>query len=149
MSAAWVLVHRLLRWGLWLLAGVLIVAALYVSLGRQLAPLVAEYRVEIEQQLQATLQQEIKIEQLEGGWRGFSPLLTARYVTLGEGENAIQVESLYVQPDVIASLLNGRLRLKNLTLSGLQVQVQEDSAGRCKVWCCKKLKSVRLSSMKC
>lgn len=130
MSAAWVLVHRLLRWGLWLLAGVLIVAALYVSLGRQLAPLVAEYRVEIEQQLQATLQQEIKIEQLEGGWRGFSPLLTARYVTLGEGENAIQVESLYVQPDVIASLLNGQLRLKNLTLSGLQVQVQEDSAGR-------------------
>ena len=52
MSALLPMLSRLLRASLWLLAGVLMLAVLYVSLGRQFMPLVAEYRSEIEEQLQ-------------------------------------------------------------------------------------------------
>ncbi|WP_439958740.1 hypothetical protein, partial [Pseudomonas syringae] len=38
----------LTRWGLGLCALVLVLMALYVSLGRELTPLVAEYRAEVE-----------------------------------------------------------------------------------------------------
>lgn len=122
--------NRLLRAGLWLLVGLLITAALYVSLGRQLVPLVAEYRAEIQQQLEHSLQQMIEIEQLEGSWQGFSPRLAAHYVTLGEGEKAVQVEALHIQPDIIASLWARELRLKAVTLQGLQIHLQEDQSGQ-------------------
>lgn len=41
-------VATLTRWSLSLCALILVLAALYVSLGRQLTPLVAEYRVDVE-----------------------------------------------------------------------------------------------------
>lgn len=130
MSIAIPVLNRLLRWGLWLLAGLLIVAALYVSIGRQLTPLMAEYREEIEQQLQQRLQQTVQIEQLTGRWHGFSPLLEARYVTLGEGDDALQVDSLFIQPDVVNSLLAREVRFKAVTLTGLQINLQQDQQGR-------------------
>ncbi|MFV3015920.1 hypothetical protein ACM9HO_09525, partial [Pseudomonas sp. KHB2.9] len=43
----------LTRWGLGLCALLLVLAAVYVSLGRELTPLVAEYRAEIEAKAQA------------------------------------------------------------------------------------------------
>lgn len=130
MSVVLRVLSRLLRWGVWLSVGWLILAALYVSLGRQLAPLMAEYRTEIEQQLQQRLQQNIQIEQLEGSWRGFAPLLAARYVTLGEGDSALQVEELHIQPDMLGSLLAGELRLSAVTLQGLQIHLQQDAQGQ-------------------
>lgn len=130
MSVALGLLNRVLRWALWLVAGLLIFAALYVSLGRQFIPLLAEYRPELEQQLQQHLQQDIQIEQLAGSWRGFSPVLAARYVTLGTGPSALQVETLHIQPDVIGSLLARELRITAVTLDGLQVSVQENQAGQ-------------------
>lgn len=130
MGAALTGLNRTLRWALWLLAAVLIFVALYVSIGRQFMPLLAEYRSEIEQQLQQRLQQPIQIEQLQGGWRGFSPLLEARYVTLGEGADAVQVETLRIEPDVIASLLSRELRFAKVSLDGLQIHLEENQAGR-------------------
>ena len=38
----------LTRWGLSLCALLLVLTALYVSLGRELTPLIAEYRVEVQ-----------------------------------------------------------------------------------------------------
>ncbi|HLD67959.1 MAG TPA: hypothetical protein VJA19_18175, partial [Pseudomonas sp.] len=45
----------LLRWGLGLSTLVLVLAALYVSLGRELVPMVAEYRVELENRAREAL----------------------------------------------------------------------------------------------
>lgn len=130
MSIAIRVLYGLLRTGLWLLAGLLIVTALYVSIGRQFMPLMAEYREEIEQQLQQRLQQSVQIEQLTGSWHGFSPLLEARYVTLGEGNDAVQVESLYIQADIVSSLLAREVRFKAVTLTGLNINLQQDQQGR-------------------
>src|SRR5699024_6271070 len=122
--------NRLLRWTLWLVAGLLIFAALYVSIGRQFTPLLAEYRADIEQALQQRFQQDIQIEQLIGSWRGFSPVLEARYVTIGKGDSALQVEKLQIQPNLLGSLLTQELRLTAVTLDGLQIQIEQDQAGR-------------------
>ncbi|MGH8392930.1 MAG: hypothetical protein ACRESN_11880, partial [Pseudomonas sp.] len=45
----------LTRWGLGLCALLLVLAAVYVSLGRELTPLVAEYRGEIEAKARTAL----------------------------------------------------------------------------------------------
>ena len=117
--------NTLLRWSLWGIAGLLIVTALYVSIGRQFTPLIAEYREQIEHELQQRLQQDIYIEQLRGTWSGLSPRLEAREVTIGTGAERLQLDELHIQLDVLASLLARELRLKAITLVGLQIAVQE------------------------
>jgi len=119
------LFNALLRWSLLGIAGLLILAALYVSLGRQFTPLIAEYREQIEQQLQQRLQQDIHIEQLQGTWSGFSPKLEARNVSIGSGADRLLLDELHIQADVLASLLARELRLKAVTLVGLQISVEE------------------------
>ena len=56
----------LTRWGLGLCALVLVLTALYVSLGRELTPLIAEYRVEVQNKARETLGMPLTIGSLEG-----------------------------------------------------------------------------------
>ena len=79
------LLIRLLRATLGLCALLLVLAALYVSLGRELVPLVAEYRDEVQARAQAAVGMPLSIGHLEGGWSGFDPILTAHDVQLGDG----------------------------------------------------------------
>lgn len=124
------LMARLLRWGLGLCALMLVLAALYVSLGRELVPLVAEYRAEVEAKATAALEMPLTIGSLEGGWRGFSPVLTAHDVLLGEGDSAVRLDQVRVVPDVLASLLARQPRLANLQLEGGQLSLRQDAEGR-------------------
>lgn len=67
----------LLRTALGLCALALVLAALYVSLGRELVPLVAEYRLDAEDKAREALAMPVQIGALEGLWQGFrrsSPL---------------------------------------------------------------------------
>ena len=50
---------------------VLVLLALYVSLGRQLVPLVAEYRQQLEDEAGKQLGIPVRIAELTGSWRGF------------------------------------------------------------------------------
>ncbi|MQT72270.1 hypothetical protein GHO43_30370, partial [Pseudomonas sp. FSL R10-0071] len=56
----------LTRWGLGLCALVLVLTALYVSLGRELTPLIAEYRAEIQTKARDALGMPLTIGSLEG-----------------------------------------------------------------------------------
>ncbi|MFC6336216.1 TIGR02099 family protein [Pseudomonas sp. CCM 7891] len=119
----------LTRWGLGLCALLLVLAAIYVSLGRELTPLVAEYRGEIEAKAQAAVGMPLSIGSLEGRWSGFAPVLLAHDVMVGEGSNALRLDQVQVVPDVWASLLAREVRLAHLQVSGLQVSVKEDKDG--------------------
>ncbi|MDP3816094.1 YhdP family protein [Pseudomonas sp.] len=119
----------LLRWGLGACALALVLAALYVSLGRELVPLVAEYRLEAEDKARAALAMPLQIGALEGRWQGLAPLLIAHDMLLGEGPGALQLDQVRVVPDVLASLLARQLRVARLELDGLQLVVQQDAAG--------------------
>ena len=119
-----------LRRGLWLGAIGLMLLALYVSLGRQLVPLIAEYRPEVQSRAREMLDMPVMVGRLEGGWSGLSPRLVAHDVILGEGDRALRLDQLILVPDVPGSLLARGVRLSSLELSGLHLVLQEDDQGR-------------------
>jgi len=120
----------LTRWGLGLCALSLVLAAVYVSLGRELTPLVAEYRAEVEAKAQAAVDMPLHIGSLEGRWSGFAPVLLAHDVMLGEGSSALRLDQVEVVPDVWASLMAREVRIAHLQVSGLQLGVKEDKDGK-------------------
>lgn len=117
----------------WIVAFGLILAALYVSLGRQLVPLVAEYRGEAQEKAQAALGMPISLGRLEGAWEGFAPRLLAHDVLLGEGDSAMRLDRIVIVPDLAASLWARAWRLSRLELSGVQLSVAEDAEGKWRV----------------
>ncbi len=120
----------LTRWGLGLCALVLVLMALYVSLGRELTPLVAEYRAEVESKAAAALGMPMHIGELEGNWRGFAPILLAHDVMVGEGANALRLDQVRAVPDLWASLLAREVRIDHLELSGLKISLKEGEDGK-------------------
>ncbi|AUG00347.1 TIGR02099 family protein [Pseudomonas sp. 09C 129] len=120
----------LTRWGLGLCALLLVLTALYVSLGRELTPLVAEYRAEVQAKAQEALGMPVQIGRLEGNWSGFSPILLAHDVTVGEGANALRLDQVRVAPDLPGSALARQLRVKHLEFSGLNLSLKEGPDGR-------------------
>ncbi|WP_282363784.1 YhdP family protein [Pseudomonas sp. PS01297] len=119
----------LTRWGLGLCALVLVLTALYVSLGRELTPLIAEYRAEIQTKARDALGMPLTIGSLEGSWKGMAPVLLAHDVMVGEGSNALRLDNVKVVPDVWASLLNRDVRLASVQLGGLQLSARQDKDG--------------------
>ncbi|WP_460140278.1 YhdP family protein [Pseudomonas sp. S2_E01] len=119
----------LTRWGLGLCALVLVLMALYVSLGRELTPLVAEYQAEVEAKGSAALGMPLNIGSLEGSWAGFAPILFARDVMVGEGANALHLDQVRVVPDIWASLLAREVRIAHLELNGLKINLKEGEDG--------------------
>ncbi|PTS85864.1 TIGR02099 family protein [Pseudomonas sp. HMWF032] len=119
----------LVRAALGLCALMLVLAAVYVSLGRELVPLVAEYRLEAEDRAREALGMPVQIGALEGLWQGFAPLLTAHDMVVGEGAGALQLDQVRVVPDVLGSLLARQLRIARLELDGVQLVVQQAEDG--------------------
>ena len=119
----------LTRWGLSLCALVLVLVALYVSLGRGLVPMVAEYRADVESKAQAAVGMPVSIGRLEGSWSGFSPVFVARDVTVGQGNNAVRLDHVRAVPDVWATVKARQVRIARLELDGLQLGLKEDKDG--------------------
>lgn len=123
------LVATLTRWGLSLCALVLVLAALYVSLGRQLTPLVAEYRVDVETRASSALGMPLSIGSLEGSWSRFAPVFLAHDVMVGEGSSAVRLDRVRVVPDLWESLLARQVRIAHLEVDGLQFMLRQDKEG--------------------
>jgi uncharacterized protein (TIGR02099 family) len=117
----------------WIAAFGLILAAFYVSLGRQLVPLVAEYRAEVQEKAQAALGMPIVLGKIEGRWEGFVPRLLAHDVLLGEGDAAMRLDRVAIVPDLAASLWSRALRLDTLEFGGVHLAVAEDAEGKWRV----------------
>lgn len=119
----------LLRWSLGLCALGLVLAAFYVSLGRQLVPLVAEYREEAAARATEALGLPVSIGALEGHWSGFSPLLIVRDLRIGEGEQDLALQQVRVVPDLLGSLLAWQPRIASLQLDGVSLALRQDEQG--------------------
>lgn len=124
------LLIRLLRRLLGLCALVLVLAALYVSLGRELVPLVAEYRDEAQVRGTAALGMPLAIGRLEGNWSGLAPVFSAHDVLLGEGAAAVHLSQLRLVPDIWGSLLARQPRIASVQLQGLRLSLRQDAEGR-------------------
>ncbi|RMS33540.1 hypothetical protein ALP71_05583, partial [Pseudomonas coronafaciens pv. garcae] len=123
------IIATLTRWGLGLCALLLVLAALYVSLGRQLTPLVAEYRVDVETKATSALGMPLSIGRLEGSWSRFAPVLLAHDVMVGEGATALRLDRVRVVPDLWGSLLAREVRIAHLEVDGLQFILRQDQDG--------------------
>ncbi|MDD0972749.1 YhdP family protein [Pseudomonas fontis] len=121
---------NLTRWGLGACALLVVLLALYVSLGRELVPLVAEYRVEVEEKAEAALGMPVHIGSLEGHWSGLAPVLLVHDVQVGEGRSALRLDTVKVVPDLWSSLVERQVRLAQVELAGLQLNLHEDESGR-------------------
>ncbi len=119
----------LLRLGLALACGFLLLLALYVSLGRELAPLLAEYRDEVQQEVQKLTGMPIRIGRLEGAWRGLGPLLVAHDVNIGSGASSIHLDRLSLEPNLLTGLLEQRLEVSLLELQGLRLLLAQTAEG--------------------
>ncbi|MDD2060515.1 TIGR02099 family protein [Pseudomonas putida] len=117
------------RWGLGICALLAVLVALYVSLGRQLVPLVAEYRAEVEDKAEQALGLPVHIGSLEGRWSGLAPVLLVNDIQVGEGASALRLDGVKVVPDLWASLMERQLRLANLEVGGLHLSLHEDQDG--------------------
>ncbi|QRY81547.1 TIGR02099 family protein [Pseudomonas sp. PDNC002] len=130
MERAGSLFATALRAVLGLLALGLVLLALYVSLGRQLVPLVAEYRDDLAQQASDQLGLPVTIGALEGHWHAFSPIIVVRDIQLGEGNDSLRLERVRLTPDILASLMARQPRIDSLELEGLHLTLREDEAGK-------------------
>ncbi|WP_060511322.1 YhdP family protein [Pseudomonas sp. NBRC 111124] len=119
----------LTRWGLGICALLAVLVALYVSLGRELVPLVAEYRADVESKAEQALGLPVHVGALEGRWSGLAPVLRVRDLQLGEGASALRLDDVKVVPDLWASLTSREVRLARIELGGLQLILREDEQG--------------------
>ncbi|MDF9617481.1 YhdP family protein [Pseudomonas entomophila] len=119
----------LTRWGLGICALLAVLVALYVSLGRQLVPLVAEYRADAELKVEQALGLPVHVGALEGRWSGLAPVLRVRDLQLGEGAAALRLDDVKLVPDLWASLKAREVRLARIQLAGLQLILREDEQG--------------------
>jgi len=119
----------LTRWGLSLCALFVVLVALYVSVGRQLVPMVAEYRADVEVKAQAAVGMPVNIGRLEGSWSGFAPVFVARDVMIGQGAGTVRLDHVRAVPDLWASLKARQVRIARLELDGLQLSLKEDKDG--------------------
>jgi len=120
---------KLLRLLTSLCAAGLILLACWVGLGRELMPWVADYRAEVEALVSEATGEPVHIGRLEGRWQGFAPIFTAHQIEIGEGEKHLALEQLELRPDLIGSLLALRPRLAYTGLSGLNLQISQDTKG--------------------
>ena len=119
----------LTRWGLGACALLAVLVALYVSLGRELVPLVAEYRADVESKAEQALGLPVHVGALEGRWSGLAPVLRVRDLQLGEGATALRLDDVKLVPDVWASLTAREVRLARIQLGGLQLILRENEQG--------------------
>ena len=117
------------RWGLGICALLAVLVALYVSIGRQLVPLVAEYRADVEHKAEQALGLPVHVGALEGRWSGLAPVLRVRDLQLGEGAGALRLDEVKLVPDLWASLTSREVRLARIQLGGLQLILREDAQG--------------------
>jgi uncharacterized protein (TIGR02099 family) len=125
-------------WALFVI--LLMLVAIYVSVGRMVMPHLQNYQPELEQALSEALGVQVTAERLEGGWQGFNPLAKLRTVSLTripganqEAQTALQIEQLDVRLDVLSSLLSREVVFSSLLIDGLSLELQETEPGRWRI----------------
>lgn len=115
---------------LWLLVSVLIGAAVVLSAVRVVLVALPGFSDDIEALLSERLGLPLEIEQLDASLSGLRPALTLTGVQAANASPRLEIARVTVSLAPWKSLLARELRLHALTVQGLAVQVQRDTAGR-------------------
>ena len=111
----------------------LVALALYVSLGRQLAPMVGNYTEEVEQRLSEILGADVVIASIDGQWERFGPRFEIRGLQIaaraGSDAEPLILDRVSIAPDMPASLRQLRPVLGRTTLRELDLALYEQENG--------------------
>jgi len=125
--------HRLSR-VLWAFVVTLIVLlAVYVSVGRLLASNLGQYRAEILRELNRSFPFEVDARQVSGEWHSFTPVIVLSGLRLGipgGGAQVIELGGGRIGLDVLASLRTRSLQVTALELQELSIQGELTADGR-------------------
>ncbi len=116
-----------LLWGTALL--VLVLLALYASLGRQYIGLVDRYQDEIFQRAEAYSGIPLKASAMHGSWAGLSPVIELLEFQLGES-GALRFDRGRIEIDLLATLFSGAPKIRQIKVAELALDLQQDSAGQ-------------------
>jgi uncharacterized protein (TIGR02099 family) len=128
---------RIVRY-LWiiLITGLMLVAA-YVSIGRIVMPRLANYQAPIEAALTERLGMRVKVQSLQGGWQGFQPTVKLTKITVTPPSEATQqaaaalnIQTIEMQLDVIASVLSKKPIFSSLMLDGVNFELAQNDVGQ-------------------
>lgn len=131
-GALW-LWHQFITFGL----VALVVLALWVGLGRQLAPLAADYRAGMEARLSAAAGLPVGLAQLRGRWEGLGPVFELRGLALHDpaaprAAPLLQIPLVELRPALWQSLRGIEPRL-DVRVSGLAIRLDQLPDGRLQV----------------
>jgi uncharacterized protein (TIGR02099 family) len=108
---------------------VLVLLALYVSLGRQYIGLVDRYQDEIFQQVEVFAGLPLKASAMRGSWVGLSPVIELLDFQLGES-GALRFDKGRIEIDLLSTLFSGTPKIRQIKVAKLDLDLQQDSAGR-------------------
>ncbi len=120
-----------MRWGLQLAALLVILLGSLIGIARIALPLLENYRTEIESIAADVLQKPVLIGSIDTAWSGLNPVIVMRDAHIKDadsGNAAVELKELNISFDLIASLLNWKLRSEVVTMKieGLVIHRQED-----------------------
>ncbi|MBN0105919.1 hypothetical protein JTL63_35160, partial [Pseudomonas aeruginosa] len=72
----------------------------------------------------------VRIAERTGSWRGFEPLVVARDIQVGDGEQSLRLARGRLAPDLLGSLLARQVRIGRLELEGLKLTLREGEDGQ-------------------
>lgn len=127
----WALINRLVT-VIWVLAlTLLILAALYVGLGRQVMVNLHHFETDIETALSEGLGRSVRIGNLTGRWQGLDPVVQVRHLAIGEKSNAdASLDQLRIRLDTWASLMRQRVVFREFGAGGAEARLIQRDDGR-------------------
>lgn len=107
----------------------ILLVAVYASLGQYYAPLASSYKTPILEFLNRYSPIEVEADSLIVSWRRLSPILELNKVRIRRDNDTldfIDVETMTASVNVLASLRDRGVRLDHLTVSGMQLDLEEN-----------------------
>ncbi|MFZ5589567.1 MAG: YhdP family protein [Pseudomonadota bacterium] len=117
---------------LYALVALVILAGVLLGVSRLLTPMVNERRAEIEQRLSTALERPLKLGAIEMHWRGLSPVLLIKDVTVLDKHTAqplLRIDAARVAVNIPRYLRTGRLERGRLEVSGTTLTLVRHSDG--------------------
>lgn len=111
---------------------VLVVVAVYVSLGRYYIKYVDDYQDTLVKEIVAMSGLPISVARLSGHWSQLSPVFTLEDVSLyapGSDTRVLTAREISIQIDPIFTLLNQTLHVRKLIINGVRCSLLEQSPG--------------------
>lgn len=114
-----------------LCAVLLIGLAVVVTIGRELAPQVSNYRGDIEAFLSQRMALQVSLGAVRVSWAGLSPelRLDSIQITGPEGEVILSVDRGVAEVDLVRTLANWQLALGRLEFAGVAMGFEQSAAG--------------------